>query len=154
VLGAAASGRAATKPLGAADFLLPPAARASSAIAETGVRLEAVAGPRLPLRVLDAYIENRPAGIRTVFNGLREEKRGGMFVMRGAQVYGGASAFTWDLGAGTAVVDPPAPFSGRAFYRREGSRGSWTGSLRVPIFGGRPLRLTGAAFAAHLGADT
>jgi hypothetical protein len=130
------------------------AARASSAIAETGVRLEAVAGASLPSTVFDTYIENRPAGIRTVFNGLREERRDGMFVMRGAQVYGGASAFTWDLGAGTAVVDPPAPFSGRAAFKREGRGGSWTGSLRVPILGGPPLRLTGGAFAAHLGADT
>jgi hypothetical protein len=129
-------------------------ARASSTIAETGARLEALAGPRLPSTFFDAYIENRAAGIRTVFNGLRQERRGGMFVMRGAQVYGGASSFTWDLGAGTAVVAPPAPFTGRAYFKREASGGRWTGSLRVPILGGAPLRLTGAAFAAHLGADT
>ncbi len=134
--------------------LLGAPARASSAIAETGARLEALVGPGLPTTFFDAFIENRAAGIRTVFNGLREERRGAMVVMRGAQVYGGAAAFTWDLGAGTAVVEPPAPFSGRASFKREGHGGSWTGSLRVPILGGAPLRLTGAAFAAHLGADT
>jgi hypothetical protein len=134
--------------------ILGASARASSAIAETGARLEALAGPHLPSTLFNAYLENRPAGIRTVFNGLREERRGDMFVMRGAQVYGGASAFAWDLGAGTAVVAPPAPFTGRAFFKREGSGGSWTGSLRVPILGGPPLRLTGADFVAHLGADT
>jgi hypothetical protein len=134
--------------------ILGAPAGASSTIAETGVRLEAVANPKLPSRVVYAYIENRPTGIRTVFNGLREERRGGMLVMRGAQVFGGASAFKWNLGAGTAVLAPPAPFSGRAFYKREGNGASWTGGLRVPILGGPPMRLTGAAFVAHLGADT
>ena len=134
--------------------VLGAAASASSVIAETGVRLEAVAGPRLPSRVVYCFIENRPAGIRSVFNALREERRGPMVVMRGAQVYGGAADFEWDLGAGTATLDPPAPFSGRAFYKREGRGAGWTGSLRVPIFGGPPMRLTGPAFLAHLGPDT
>jgi hypothetical protein len=139
---------------GAQVEVLGAAASASSAIAETGVRLEAVAGTRLPSRVVYCFIENRSAGVRAVFNALREERRGPMVVMRGAQVYGGAASFTWDLGAGTAVLDPPAPFSGRAFYKREGRGTGWTGSLRVPILGGRPMRLTGSAFVAHLGADT
>ena len=50
------------------------------------------------------------------------------------------------------VASAAAPFSGRAFLRRgPDGRSSWTGSLTVPILGGRPMRLTGSVFETHFG---
>jgi hypothetical protein len=79
-----------------------------------------------------------------------------MRIERGAQIYGGAAGFQWDLGAGTALLEPPAPFEGRALYKRGAhGKGSWTGSLRVPVLGApRPMRLAGPTFTASFGADT
>lgn len=128
-------------------------ARASAATAETGVFLEALSSDRLPLRTVYCTIENDADGVKAGFSALREEKREGMLIFRGGQVRGGAARFQWDLGTGTALVEPPAPFSGRASYRREGhGKASWRGDLSVPVLGAsRPMRLTGAAFTAHLG---
>jgi hypothetical protein len=136
-----------------------PAATATASragqVAETGALLEGVTGSREPLRYFEFSTENRKQGIRVSFNAVRAEHREGMEIERGAEIYGGAATFHWNLLAGTARVEPPAPFSGRAFYRR-GPSGppSWTGSLRVPVLGGRPIRLTGADFNAHLGHGT
>jgi hypothetical protein len=135
------------------------AARASRVgpIAETGARLIASMSPRIP----DLYFYAVPAGRRGTervasLGVLRSETRGAMRIERGAQVLGGAKTFEWDLGRGIARVEPPAPFTGRAFYRRgaPGRPARWTGSLRVPILGGKPLRLTGSAFDVHLGRGT
>jgi hypothetical protein len=125
-------------------------------IAETGAELEGVTGSSRAGRFFYFYSENRAGGVRGVFNAFRFERREGMLIERGAQVSGGARSFEWDLGTGTARVEPPAPFGGRAFYRggANGRPGEWTGSLRVPILGGAPMRLTGAAFGAHLGRGT
>lgn len=131
------------------------AAGPSAQVAETGAVLEAATSSRYPARVFWSEIENRPQGVRASFNALREERREGMVIDRGAQVYGGESRFRWNLGAGTARLEPPAPFSGRAFY--SGGKGrppSWRGSLRAPVLGGSPMRLAGPGFEALLGADT
>ncbi len=110
----------------------------------------------LPADVFYSYLDHGPKGVRVVFGALREERREGMRIERGAQIYGGAAGFQWNLGTGTALLEPPAPFEGRAVYKREAhGKASWTGSLRVPVLGApRPMRLAGAAFTAHLGADT
>jgi hypothetical protein len=125
-------------------------------IAETGAQLYGETSPGIPSRFFYIYSENRPGGVRAAFNAFRVERREGMLIERGAQAGGGAHTFEWDLGTGTALVEPPAPFTGRAFYRRgaDGRSPRWTGSLRAPILGGEPLRLTGAAFGAHLGSGT
>lgn len=125
-------------------------------VAETGIRLEGVTENRVPYRLFNFFTENRRAGVRVSFNAVRVERREGMQIERGAQVYGGAATLRWDLVAGTATLDPPAPFSGRAFYRREPhGPPSWTGSLRAPVLGAtRPLRLTGADFHTWLGPNT
>ena len=49
----------------------------------------------------------------------------------------------WDLDAGTASLPPPAPFTGSATLHRARAAAPRAGaaSLRVPILGGRPLRL-------------
>lgn len=125
-------------------------------IAETGAVLEATSANVLPAEVFYTYLDPGPEGVRVAFAALREERREGMRIERGAELYGGSAGFRWDLGAGTALLEPPAPFEGRAVYRREAhGKASWTGSLRAPILGARrPMRLTGAAFTAHLRADT
>jgi hypothetical protein len=130
------------------------AATASRAIevAETGVRIEGATSYSAPADYFYVFTENRSGGVRTAVNAFREERRGGMQIIRGAQVDGGASAFDWNLVAGTARLEPPAPFTGRAFFRREpGGPPRWWGSLRAPILGGKPMRLAGAQFHTRLG---
>jgi hypothetical protein len=131
--------------------VMPP--RPLGPIAETGAELRGSAGTWPFFRLFYFFSENRTGGVRAAFNAFRGEKREGMLIERGAQVLGGASSFAWDLGAGTARVEPPAPFSGRAFYRpgSVGRKPRWTGSLRVPILGGKPMRLTGTDFVTHFG---
>jgi hypothetical protein len=88
---------------------------------------------------------------RGTVSGFLTETAGAMTIVRGAVLVAGVSAFDWDLAAGTATVHPPAPFTGTAhFARRPGGRALWTGSLRVPILGGKPIRLAGGAFHAAL----
>jgi hypothetical protein len=129
-------------------------ARASrlAPVAETGALLYGRTAAHVPLRIFYFLTENRQAGVRVLVEAFRDERREGMLIERGDQVYGGAATFEWDLGAGTARVEPPAPFTGRAFYRASAGGGppSWTGSLRAPIFGAKPMRLTGAEFAPRL----
>jgi hypothetical protein len=134
-----------------------PAASASAApVAETGAFIEATTANVLPADVFYSFLDQGPKGVRVVFGALREERREGMRIERGAQIYGGASGFQWNLGTGTALLEPPAPFEGRGFYKREEHRkASWTGSLRVPVLGAkRPMRLAGPTFTARLGADS
>jgi hypothetical protein len=133
-----------------------PAARASVApVAETGAFIEATTASVLPADVFYSFLDHGPKGVRVVFGALREERREGMRIERGAQIYGGEAGFQWNLGIGTALLEPPAPFEGRAVYKRGAhGKGSWTGSLRVPVLGAhRPMRLAGPAFTARLGAD-
>ena len=132
-------------------------ARASAApVAETGAFIEATTANALPADVFYSYLDQGPHGVRVVFGALREERREGMRIERGAQIYGGAAGFQWNLGTGTALLEPSAPFEGRAVYKREAhGKASWTGSLRVPVLGARrPMRLTGPTFTANFGADT
>jgi hypothetical protein len=133
------------------------AASASAApVAETGAFIEATTANVLPADVFYSFLDHGPKGVRVVFGALREERREGMRIERGAQIYGGAAGFQWNLGTGTALLEPPAPFEGRGFYRRgEHGKASWTGSLRVPVLGAsRPMRLAGPTFTARLGADS
>jgi hypothetical protein len=137
---------------GRSDGARPATASRATHVAETGVLLEGVAGSRQANRFFYFFTENRPAGVQVLFNAFLDEQREGMLIQRGVQNYGGAAAFDWNLGAETASAEPPAPFTGRAFFRRGADgRSSWRGSLRAPILGGKPMRLTGAAFDTHLG---
>jgi hypothetical protein len=134
-----------------------PAAKASraAAVAETGVRLEAWTSYALPYRYFGVFSGSGENGLTVAWNALLVEHREGMQIDRGVQLYGGADTFHWDLGAGTATLEPPAPFIGRAFFRREpGGRSRLWGSLRAPILGGKPMRLTGGTFDTFFGPDT
>jgi hypothetical protein len=118
--------------------------------AEDEATLEAHTGHLLPIRFLLAFELDgkRP---RAFFNALQAERTEGMLVERGAQMIGGPGAFRWNLKAGTAHIHPPAPFTGSAtFERRSGGRSVWRGSLRAPLLGGEPFRLTGGDFQAQL----
>ena len=104
---------------GHSDGGLGPRRRAGPrTVAETGVLLEGVAGSRRSNRFFYFFTENRPAGVRVLFNAFLDEQREGMLIQRGVQRYAGSAAFDWNLGAGTASAEPPAPFTGRAFFRR------------------------------------
>jgi hypothetical protein len=116
----------------------------ASLIATTG-------GKRLVTYLLASPLVTK-RGTKIFFFGLRAEKLKGMLVERGAEVIAGPGAFRWNLGAGTAHVAPPAPFTGSADYeRRRRGKPIWRGSLSVPVLGGKPMRLTGPAFRASLG---
>jgi hypothetical protein len=131
-------------------------ARRGRADAEArGATLEArTAGP-WPLDTIIAEVYRGVRGFEGVVAGFRWERGEGMEVIRGAQIGIGRDRFRWDLDAGTASLRPPVPFTGSAtFSRRPDGRARWSGSLRVPILGGRPLALTGPRFHAHLRAGT
>jgi len=89
-------------------------------------------------------MKNGPAR-RARFSASITEKRGSLAINRSVVVVARPSAFEFDIPAGTATVDPPAPFSGRAEYLRgRGGSSIWRGGLYVD-FPGRPnVALTGA----------
>ncbi len=88
---------------------------------------------------------------RVLFDAVQSEKVEGMLVARGAATLAPRRDFTWNLEAGTARIDPPAPFTGRAAYkRRPGGHSVWRGSLRAPVLGGEPIRLVGGDFRVQL----
>jgi hypothetical protein len=105
----------------------------------------------LPLRsmiIFESAAKHRP---RVFFSAFESEEEEGMLIARGAQTLAPRSAFTWNLKAGTAHIDPPAPFTGSAtFKRRPGGHSVWRGSLRAPLLGGQPFRLAGSDFQAQL----
>lgn len=104
--------------------------------------------PARSLVVFESVVKGRP---RVFFSAFEEEKAEGMLIARGAQAAGSRRDFTWNLKAGTARIDPPAPFTGSAtFKRRPGGHPVWRGSLRAPMLGGQPFRLTGGDFQAQL----
>jgi hypothetical protein len=109
-------------------------------------------GKRLVTYLLASPLVTKGAGAKIFFFAMRAEKLKGMLVERGAEVAAGRGAFRWDLGAGTAQVAPPAPFTGSAeFKRRPHGKPIWRGSLSVPVLGGKRMRLTGPGFEASLG---
>jgi hypothetical protein len=83
------------------------------------------------------------------FSARVEERTGdGVTVVRHAQAGAPASAFEHNRTLTWAVVRPPAPFSGRGQFVA-GSRGRWTGGLRV-TFPGLSVPLTGPGFRLRL----
>jgi len=105
----------------------------------------------VPLRSLVIFELVQKHRRHVFFSAFEYEEEEGMVIARGAQTAGPPGDFTWNLKAGTARVDPPAPFIGSAtFKRRPGGHSVWRGSLRAPVLGGQPFRLAGDEFQAQL----
>jgi hypothetical protein len=105
----------------------------------------------LPARSLLVFEFVRKGRSMVAFDAFQQEKKEGMRVARGAAAVGPRSTFIWNLEAGTAHLDPPAPFTGTATYkRRPKGRPVWRGSLAAPVPGGAPIRLTGDEFVVQL----
>jgi hypothetical protein len=82
---------------------------------------------------------------RSIFLGVKGERREGMEIVRAIVAHAGASAFVFDHAAGTATVRPPLPFRGQAtFERRPGDRSLWRGAIRMPLPGLAPISLHGS----------
>lgn len=85
----------------------------------------------------------------SIFYGAKLENREGMRIARLTAAVR-ASMFVFDHKAGTARVDPPAPFTGSATFKRRKGRNLWRSTLRVPLLGAAPLSLRGRGFRASL----
>lgn len=88
---------------------------------------------------------------RSVFYGVKGERREGMRIFRETIARGGAGAFVFDRAAGIATIRPPRPFSGHAtFKRRHHRRDLWRSTIRIPLLGAAPLRPSGGDFRVFL----
>jgi hypothetical protein len=121
---------------------------------DTGATLQAtaVAPGRTRGREISVYDEGRPGPHAVFVFATLAERREGVTSARGVQLTAGPGAFRWNLKRGTATLRPPAPFTGSATFTRYGhdGHGTWKGSLGMPIFGGEPVKLTGAAFRSFI----
>jgi hypothetical protein len=105
-------------------------------------------GPLRQLEIADGADKGRHRLRITAFDSERLE---GVTISRGVQMTAPSGVFQRNLTVGTATVRPPAPLTGSAhFVRPAHGRPAWTGSLRMPIFGGDPVRLAGPGFRATL----
>jgi hypothetical protein len=119
-----------------------------------GIGLEAMVGSR---KKADGYGVDvnewrmRDGTRKETISAYRIEEREGMKVGRGATVSAGPAAFRRDVKAGTALLRPPAPFTGWArLTPGPGGRGVWEGSLQVPTLDGEPIVLAGPDFRVRL----
>jgi hypothetical protein len=88
---------------------------------------------------------------RSIFYGVKSERREGMEINRVTKAFGAPSAFVFNHEAGTATLRPPRPFSGKATLReRPGSDPYWRSTIRVPLLGAAPLRTDGPGYGAVL----
>jgi hypothetical protein len=98
-----------------------------------------------------AGVHHRHSGGKSIFFGVKIEKREGMEIERGTQVRGPASAFEFDHTVGTATLRPPRPLSGHASFKvSPRGRGLWRSTIRVPLLGVDPIDTGGPGFAAIL----
>jgi hypothetical protein len=118
-----------------------------------GATVDATAGSpdKGPLRQLEIADGADKGRHRLRIRAFESERAEGVSISRGVQMTAPSSAFRRNLTAGFATVRPPAPLTGSAhFVRRAHGPPAWTGSLRMPIFGGDPVRLAGPGFRATL----
>jgi hypothetical protein len=111
-----------------------------------GARLEANVGGRVYVRA----IQNAPGEV-VKLRAYRGESRGRIQIFRVVEKTFPATAFEFDLGAQTAALHPPAPFSGSALFRQGAGEGErWTGDLAVDLPGRSHVPLAGSQFEAAL----
>ncbi len=81
---------------------------------------------------------------RSIFYGFKAESREGMEIVRAIVARAGASAFVFDLVAGTAIVRPPRPFRGQATLKRGHSdHPLWRSTIRMPFLGAASINPQG-----------
>jgi hypothetical protein len=100
-----------------------------------------------------AGVRHRHSGGRSVFLGLKIEKREGMKIQRATQVRAPGSAFDFDRAVTEATLRPPAPFSGRATFEagsKPRDRGTWRSTIRVPLLGADPIDTSAPGFRVNL----
>lgn len=128
--------------------LRPPALRPKDAKNATG-SLHAMS--RRCLCVFSAGVHYGKKRGRSIFYGAKGERREGMEIVRVTPAIGPASRFAVDQEAGTATLRPPAPFSGRATFRRRPSGPPlWRSTIKVPLLGSAPLDSGAPGFRAAL----
>jgi hypothetical protein len=94
--------------------------------------------------------ENRP-GAPMIYEATLDERLGRLKVARVVEGRVPGDAFSFAGSLRTAVVHPPAPFSGSAsFHRRAAPDNRWTGNLGIDFPGRSNVPLTGPAFRATL----
>ena len=79
-----------------------------------------------------------------------EEHRGALDIFREVTAVAGPSAFDFNVSDGFGRVGPPAPFSGKATYRKRGKQTSWKGNLAVDFPGHSGFKLTGPGIHAGM----
>ena len=94
--------------------------------------------------------KNHPKG-RVKYSAEVRERRGGVFVYRVLEGYGGAGAFRFADDLSTAALDPPSPFSGSGLLTRspESVFPRWRGDLAIDFVGRPNVRLAGPS--VHVG---
>jgi hypothetical protein len=98
-----------------------------------------------------AGVAHRHSGGKSIFLGIKSEKREGMEILRETLARGPASAFDFDHAAGTATLRPPAPFRGRASFKAHPrGRALWRSTIQMPLLGVTPIDTGGPGFAARL----
>jgi hypothetical protein len=103
-----------------------------------------------PLRLNLQANKNRANG-RTRFEIDTHERQVGIEVWRSRTLWVGADAFDYDPLLHAATLEPPAPFSGRANFRRRAKPANrWTGDLTVDLPGRAGVPLTGPGVEATL----
>lgn len=106
-----------------------------------GARLRLYSGGESDRLSLQAN-KNRPRA-RSWFEVEAREARGRVSISRTIALRAGAAAFQYDPLLETAMLHPPAPFSGRAnFYRRAAPENRWLGNLTVDLPGRSDVPLT------------
>jgi hypothetical protein len=109
-----------------------------------------VRGPRKSSLPSMTAVENDPRA-PVQLEASAGEQRGEISIVRTIRVKAPRTAFDYDGKLRTAVLEPPAPFSGRARFRRMGPHKSrWRGNLTVDLPGRSDVRLTGGKLRASL----
>ena len=105
-------------------------------------------------RILVAEAVDTLKGRAAFFVGGQREHQGAMRIVRLGQVRAPATAFPFDLAAGTATLTPPAPFTGTATVQRapDGTK-TLSGTLGVQLLGADPVPLTGPSFKVFLDSE-
>jgi len=100
---------------------------------------------------LDLTARKNGPGKRTRLQVGVEEERAGISISREASRWVGADAFTYDPLLRTAVLAPPAPFSGSgSFHRNAAAPNRWGGDLTVDLPGRSDIPLTGRSVKATI----